>query len=62
MEEVGPAMVDDEEEEIDASNAVYAASEVVSDQADPLASHARMVRISLLGQVLWQFPCLHRCC
>ena len=34
MEEVGPAMVEDEEEEIDASNAVVAASEVVSDQID----------------------------
>ena len=62
MEEVGPAMIEDEEEEIDTSNAVVAASEVVSDQIDALASHARRVTIFLLGQVLWQFPCLHRCC
>ena len=62
MEEDGPTMIDDEEEEIDASNAVVAASEVVSDQTDPLASQARRVTISLLGQVLWQFPCRHRCC
>ena len=62
MEEVGPAMVEDEEEEIDASNAVVAASEVVSDQIDALASHARegddilagtgVVAVSLSTQVL----------
>ena len=41
VEEVGPAMIDEEEEKIDASNAVVAASEVVSDQVDVSASHAR---------------------
>ena len=62
MEEAGPAMVDDEEEEIDASNAVDAASEVVSNQIDVSASHARegddilagtgVVAVSLSTQVL----------
>ena len=62
MEEVGPAMVEDEEEEIDASNSVYAASEVVSNQIDVSASHARegddilagtgVVAVSLSTQVL----------
>ena len=62
MEEVGPAMVEDEEEEIDASNAVVAASEVVSNQIDVSASHAKegddilagtgVVAVSLSTQVL----------
>ena len=54
MEEIGPVMIDDEEEEIDASNAIVAASEVVSDQIDALASQARRVTISLLGQVWYK--------